>query len=94
MDVDSRFRVGEVNSFKGFISTSFLKTVGNKFSKTGNGNSFVIIIKAKKGTKGVAINGKQIGKFGNQFEWLLNDGQKYVTENVDLKNRTILIKLL
>lgn len=68
--------------------------VGNKFSKTGNGNNFIIIIKANRATKGIAINGKQVGKFGDQYEWLLNNGQKYVTESVDLKNKVIIIKLV
>ena len=68
--------------------------VGNKFSKTGNGNNFIIIIKANRGTKGIAINGKQVGKFGDQYGWLLNNGQKYVTESVDLKNKVIIIKLV
>lgn len=94
VDVKSRFVVGELNTFVGFISTSFLKDVGERFLKSNRGNSFLLVIKANKGTKGIAINGKQLGKFANQYELLLNDGQKYVTEYIDFENNIIIIRLV
>ena len=57
-------------------------------------NPYVIKIKAKKGTKGIAINGKELGKYEGQKEWLLNHGQKYITKNIDHKNRIIEIELI
>ena len=95
----SRFKEGEINSFDGFISSSFDMKVAKNFAKTEGyfgmeENPYVIKIKAKKGTKGIAINGKELGEYTNQREWLLNHGQKYITKNIDYKNRMIEIELI
>ena len=37
---------------------------------------------------------EQVGEFKNQFEWLLNDGQRYITKSVDIELRIIEIDLL
>lgn len=94
VDVESRFRVGEENTFSGFVSTSFSIKTAKRFSKSLNNNGYIIKIRAKKNTKGIAINGEEIGSFKNQKEWLLNEDQKYITIDVDEKNRIIEIELL
>ena len=94
VDVESRFRVGRINIFSGFISTSFECKTAINFSKTPNNTGFLIIIKAKKNTKGIAINGVEIGSFKHQHEWLLNENQRYITNKVDMENRIIEIELL
>ena len=54
----------------------------------------MIKIKAKKNTKGIAINGVEIGVYRGQNEWLLNENQKYITKKIDVKNKIIEIELL
>lgn len=99
-DVDlSRFKEGEINSFNGFISTSFNIKMAERFARVNQNlnmgrNPYIIKIKAPKGTKGVAINGNELGLFDNQMEWLLNHEQKYITKKVDSKNRIIEIELI
>ena len=63
------------------------------FSSKGK-NPYLIIILARKFSKGIAINGKEIGEYPNQNEWLLNNGQKYITRKIDEKNKIIEIELL
>ena len=94
VDVESRFRIGEENVFSGFISTSFSEKKALNFSRTLFEKGYLIKIRAKKGTKGIAINGEEVGSFKNQFEWLLDDNQKYISLNVDEKNKIIEIELL
>lgn len=45
----------------------------------------MIKIKAKRNTKGIAINGIEVGVYRRQGEWLLNENQKYITNEVDEK---------
>lgn len=40
VDIKSRFQVGEVNKFSGFISTSFSLKTAIKFSKSEKGHRF------------------------------------------------------
>ncbi len=91
----SRYELGKIKSFKGFISTSFEKHTATKFAKLNKSKkNFIIKIVAKKGVKGVAINGKEIGEFPDQNEWLLNNGQKYITKSIDFDNQIIEIELI
>ncbi|MCR5026169.1 MAG: ADP-ribosyltransferase [Methanobrevibacter sp.] len=93
-DVDlSRFIENEVKSFKGFIGSSFSRDVGKKFMNGGK-NPYLIIIRADIGVKGIAIDGKHLGIYANQYEWLLNNGQKYRTIKVDKQKRIIIIELV
>ena len=52
------------------------------------------MIKVKKKTKGIAIDGGNMGKYRNQTEWLLNTKTKYITKNIDRYNKRILIELI
>ena len=52
------------------------------------------MIKAKRKTKGIAIDGGNLGKYIDQHEWLLNTKTKYITKNIDRYNRRILIELI
>lgn len=92
-DILNRFEIGKINKFVGFISTSFYNGVGEMFSMKNNGG-YLIIINAGKGTKGIAIDGVNIGKFKHQYEWLLNDGTEYITREIDYKKRIIKIDLI
>lgn len=62
----NRFKIGEINEFIGFTSTSFSKTVGLKFKVNDEENNYLIIIKAKRKTKGISIDGKKLGIYKNQ----------------------------
>lgn len=91
----SRFEIGKLNEFKGFISTSFSKKVGLKFSNfSENDYDYIIKIKAKRKTKGITINGKEIGSYDYQSEWLLNNNTKYITKKIDIDNKMIYIDLI
>lgn len=93
-DVDlSRFIEGEEGEFVGFIASSFYKKSAKKFMKSGE-NPYLIKIKAKPGTKGIALDGDKLGIYKNQYEWLLNHGQKYRTLKVDDDERVIEIELI
>lgn len=94
VDVESRFRISEENVFSGFISTSFSEKKARNFSKSLFDEGYLIKIWAKKNTKGIAINGDEVGGYRGQMEWLLNENQLYVTLNIDEKKRIIEIKLL
>ena len=94
VDVQSRFVVGQSNKFFGFISTSFSIKTARNFSKSKEGNSYVIAIKAKYHTKGIAIDGIHMGSFNNQKEWLLDENLEYITESIDEKNKIIVVKLI
>lgn len=59
-----------------------------------NNPNYLIVIKAKKKTKGIAIDGGNMGKYRNQTEWLLNTKTKYITKNIDRYNKRILIELI
>lgn len=85
VDVESRFRIGEVNVFSGFISTSFSENKARNFTKSLFDEGYLIKIRAKKNTKGIAINGNEVGRYRGQKEWLLNENLKYITLNVDEK---------
>ncbi|MBR6023795.1 MAG: hypothetical protein IK044_02370 [Methanobrevibacter sp.] len=63
IDVDlNRFKLNQINQFMGFASTSFSKKVALKFTKSLNNDSnYLIVIKAKKKTKGIAIDGGYLG---------------------------------
>ena len=89
----SRFIEGKPGSFKGFIGSSFSRDVGKDFMNGGK-NPYLIIIRANVGVKGIAIDGNKLGRFKNQYEWLLNHEQKYRTLCVDPQNREIEIELL
>lgn len=94
VDIESRFKVGEVNKFSGFIATSFSKKKARNFSKTSFTTGYVIKINAKKNTKGIAINGVHVGSFKNQYEWLLNENSGYITKKIDEKHKIIEIDLI
>ena len=94
VDIESWFVVGEINKFSGFISISFSIRTARNFSKSKNGNPYVIVIKAKARTKGIAIDGTHIGSFNNQKEWLLDENLEYVTQYIDEKNKIIVVKLI
>ena len=91
----NRFKIDQINEFNGFTSTSFSKNVALKFTKgLDNNPNYLIVIKVKKKTKGIAIDGGNMGKYRNQTEWLLNTKTKYITKNIDRYNRRILIELI
>lgn len=91
----NRFKINQINQFIGFTSTSFSKKVALKFTKSIDNNSnYLIVIKAKKKTKGIAIDGGYLGKYRNQVEWLLNRKTKYITKNIDKDNKRIYIELI
>ncbi|MEE1150333.1 MAG: ADP-ribosyltransferase, partial [Methanobrevibacter sp.] len=92
--IESRFCIGEENIFSGFIATSFSEKKARNFSRSISNSGYLIKIRAKKYTKGIAINGNEVGMYRGQKEWLLNENQKYITLNIDEKNRIIEIKLL
>lgn len=94
VNIESRFCIGEENIFSGFIATSFSEKKARNFSRSISNSGYLIKIRAKKYTKGIAINGNEVGMYRGQKEWLLNENQKYITLNIDEKNRIIEIKLL
>ena len=96
LNVDlNRFKINQINEFIGFTSTSFSKKVGLKFTKIKNNeNRYLICIKAKMNTKGISINGYELGKYKDQCEWLLNTKTKYITKGIDKNNKIIYIELL
>lgn len=94
VDIESRFRIGEENIFSGFIATSFSEKKARNFSKSLSNSGYLIKIRAKKNTKGIAINGNEVGRYRGQKEWLLNENQRYMTLNIDEKKKIIEIKLL
>lgn len=91
----NRFKINETNQFIGFTSTSFSRRVGKKFTINPNDkNNYLIVIKAKRKTKGIAIDGEKLGDYDNQSEWLLNTKTKYRTNNIDIENNIIYIELI
>lgn len=88
----SKFKVGKVNKFGTFSSTSFDVDVAADFAEYADGEGYILKIHAPKGTLGGAID-DSLSNAPGEMEYLLSRNQKYETINVDKKLRIIEVVL-
>lgn len=91
-----KFIPGEINKFDEFTSTSYDVSTAYDFSMWDDDDfrGWIMKIHAPKGTQGIAIDGKNWGDSGQEYEYLLNKSQKYKTISVNKKTRIIEILLV
>lgn len=86
----------EPKKLNSFTSTSYNVDTADTFAQytdIDGAQGWILKIHAPKGTKGVAIN-REVGNAGEEYEYLLSPNQKYITHNVDEKNKIIDIELV
>ena len=93
--MDRNIGVGDISSFKGFVSTSYQKNSAEGFYGDDYPENYLITILAPKGTKGIAVGGENgWTAWSHEHEFLLNLDQKYQVIDIDHTAQTATIMLI
>ena len=92
-------KIGQIGTIPCFNSTSYDKYeadyIGRSLQEQYKKEPYLIKIYADKGTKGCCVNADSLApEYGDEHEYLLGKGQKYIVLNVDDEKHEATIKLI